>query len=445
MADLDAGPDIDRPAAETGEAGAERVAGLFRARYPEMVRLADLLGADDPEDMRDALSERATFSPIDPDAWERTLARSRRRWRPGRIRVRAGMAAPLAAAAAIVAIVVAVTSVADAPPAGHPSQARTSAPVPTPSPTGTPCKVDGLRSLCTSEVVTVRQGSGARATVSSYYFAYLINPRTGKPDLSLDFCAMVNLQHPGPGSTGGGGCSSGSPGQDQVASSANASPVLNVQFGLAARQITSVTAVLTNGRRGHGVVVSGRGFAYKAWQVSYPVADPATLLFVDAAGRQVGKLFMAASDGSFNPLARPSGGIALFRVAAGMVSAYLVNGLITFSVDNTWDGAFPAKGWPAVTGLLGSGSYWAGNECFGYVHPGVARVAIRLTNGFQTSVSTFVPGWPGSGVRFFAAALPRSFFPWGSPNPSTEPQGFVTAYDSAGRVMAREPLIGTGP
>lgn len=45
MADLHAGPDAGRLAAEEG------VAGLFRARYPEMVRLADLLGADDPEDI----------------------------------------------------------------------------------------------------------------------------------------------------------------------------------------------------------------------------------------------------------------------------------------------------------------------------------------------------------------------------------------------------------
>jgi RNA polymerase sigma-70 factor (sigma-E family) len=51
VADLHAGPDVDRPASETSEAGADRVAGLFRARYPEMVRLADLLGADDPEDI----------------------------------------------------------------------------------------------------------------------------------------------------------------------------------------------------------------------------------------------------------------------------------------------------------------------------------------------------------------------------------------------------------
>ncbi len=33
------------------ESGAVHVSGLFRERYPEMVRLADLLGADDPEDI----------------------------------------------------------------------------------------------------------------------------------------------------------------------------------------------------------------------------------------------------------------------------------------------------------------------------------------------------------------------------------------------------------
>ena len=45
MADLHAGLDVGRPAPDTA------VAGLFRERYPELVRLADLLGADDPEDI----------------------------------------------------------------------------------------------------------------------------------------------------------------------------------------------------------------------------------------------------------------------------------------------------------------------------------------------------------------------------------------------------------
>lgn len=44
MANLRAGPG-------TGDDAATGVGGLFRARYPEMVRLADLLGADDPEDI----------------------------------------------------------------------------------------------------------------------------------------------------------------------------------------------------------------------------------------------------------------------------------------------------------------------------------------------------------------------------------------------------------
>jgi hypothetical protein len=44
MANLRAGPTADDDMA-TG------VSGLFRTRYPEMVRLANLLGRDDPEDI----------------------------------------------------------------------------------------------------------------------------------------------------------------------------------------------------------------------------------------------------------------------------------------------------------------------------------------------------------------------------------------------------------
>jgi hypothetical protein len=94
-------------------------------------------------------------------------------------------------------------------------------------------------------------------------------------------------------------------------------------------------------------------------------------------------------------------------------------------------GGFPAAGWPAVTGLLGSTYYGGGNECFGYVHPGVARVVIRLNSGFQTAVSTFTSGWPGSGVRLFATALPHSLFPR-RPRDGAAPQGTVTAYDRPG-------------
>jgi DNA-directed RNA polymerase specialized sigma24 family protein len=39
------------PPAPAPGSGAPPVSGLFRERYPELVRLADLLGADDPEDI----------------------------------------------------------------------------------------------------------------------------------------------------------------------------------------------------------------------------------------------------------------------------------------------------------------------------------------------------------------------------------------------------------
>ena len=51
MADLQAGFDAASSAREAGDEAAAGVSALFRARYPEMVRLADLLGADDPEDI----------------------------------------------------------------------------------------------------------------------------------------------------------------------------------------------------------------------------------------------------------------------------------------------------------------------------------------------------------------------------------------------------------
>lgn len=51
MADLHAGLDAGAAAPEDGDDPGAGVSALFRARYPEMVRLADLLGADDPEDI----------------------------------------------------------------------------------------------------------------------------------------------------------------------------------------------------------------------------------------------------------------------------------------------------------------------------------------------------------------------------------------------------------
>jgi RNA polymerase sigma factor (sigma-70 family) len=51
MAEAYVGPDTGSPVVQPSDAVATDVSALFRARYPDMVRLADLLGADDPEDI----------------------------------------------------------------------------------------------------------------------------------------------------------------------------------------------------------------------------------------------------------------------------------------------------------------------------------------------------------------------------------------------------------
>ena len=65
--------------------------------------------------LREALAERAALSPVDPGAWDKAVARSRRRrlrrlwWqRPART----GLLVPAAAAAAVVAVIVAATALA---------------------------------------------------------------------------------------------------------------------------------------------------------------------------------------------------------------------------------------------------------------------------------------------------------------------------------------------
>src|SRR5690242_21762971 len=77
--------------------------------------------------LREALAERAAHSRIDPHAWDKTVARSRRRIRlarPGRFP--AGLVIPAAVAAAVVAIVVAATAVTGGLTGSHSSPGQQS-------------------------------------------------------------------------------------------------------------------------------------------------------------------------------------------------------------------------------------------------------------------------------------------------------------------------------
>jgi hypothetical protein len=65
--------------------------------------------------------------------------------------------------------------------------------------------------------------------------------------------------------------------------------------GMAVQGVTSVTAVLPDGRKYSGTFVTGRLFTYPVWLVSYPLKDPATLVFRDAAGKEVAVLHEPAN------------------------------------------------------------------------------------------------------------------------------------------------------
>ena len=65
--------------------------------------------------------------------------------------------------------------------------------------------------------------------------------------------------------------------------------------GIVVPSATSVTAVLADGKKYSGTIVTNKLFTYPVWIVSYPLKDPATLVFRDAAGAQVAVLPVPAN------------------------------------------------------------------------------------------------------------------------------------------------------
>ena len=65
--------------------------------------------------------------------------------------------------------------------------------------------------------------------------------------------------------------------------------------GIVVPSATSVTAVLADGTKYSGTIVTNKLFAYPVWIVSYPLRYPATLVFRDAAGAQVAVLHVPAN------------------------------------------------------------------------------------------------------------------------------------------------------
>ena len=381
--------------------------------------------------LREALAERAAHSRIDPHAWDKAVARSRRRIRlarPGWFP--AGLVIPAAVAAAVVAIVVAATAVTGGP-AGSPSRPGQQSTRPATANGQAGPKPPGKDNLAVREIPPVTPFVRAKFFADKHtvwdflWFGHV----PGYARLGMALC-QVNK-----GGTYDGwfGCTSGALPAGTLARSAATDGSGWIRVGVSAPQVTSVTAVLPGGQTVAGVVKAVRGVPNKVWAVSYPVDDAARLVFSDAAGHEVTQLNLPSGD--INIPARPSsGGIGIYKYAGQWVTAYRISG---GRIGFWWksDSSLPllpvSEARLSVVTAIQGPPYW-----YGYAPADVSRVTIRMPGGQQYSSSTR-PGWPGSGISF-----------WGPVGPVNRNPGaidtIVITYDAAGHILQEVPLIFLG-
>jgi hypothetical protein len=374
--------------------------------------------------LREALREQARHSPIDPDAWSKTVARTRsaQRWRaPAWSR----FAIPAAAAAAVVAIVLgATTLVGHNPRGGSAPPAASASGAPTP-----PGPNDYLIQQFppVSAIVPVKTTANGQTAWVFVWFGRMQAAAGGGTALCSETTAN--------GYNTGGGCEPAQIPAHQVAVLTGGQVVL--KLGVCSGQVTSVSAQLPGDRQAAGMLVSGRGFPDKVWLVSYLPQDNARIVFRNAKGSEAGHLTLV---GATPFLVRPpSGGITVFSYPAGpaggqagTVTAYLVGGRVEFFNSDPIEGAFgtqQASGPPAVAVFIRAGLPGAEQgEFYGYAHENVARVVLHLSGGRQFTAQTF-PGWQGSGLRLWAVPVPADLV--------AVPKYVALAYDAAGHVVSQ--------
>jgi hypothetical protein len=363
--------------------------------------------------LRDALRERAAHCPIDPDAWQQTVARTRRADRSAGW-LRFGI--PAASAAVVVAIVVGVTALTGLGGLRGGSTATKGA-TPTASPSGMPAPPgpdshEMQQAPPVTAVVPVKLIVGGQTTWTFVWFGYLKNDRAE----GIVMCTVTD----GAGYHGGGGCGPANVPAHQVAY--RNGPCSSITMGTVLKQVTAVSARQADGRTVPGVVVSGRGFPYKFWAVVRHSAANNQIIFRGADGAELGQL---PGDWSYCTFRPHSGGITMFRYPAdvdgpapGRVDAYLLNGkvlnlngtIVVFfdSMNSPAIAGVPASGPPAVVTFtvdnIGSPKPWF-VEFYGYAHKNVTRVMLKLPDGRQYGAQTFA-AWPGSGLRLWAFPVP---------------------------------------
>jgi hypothetical protein len=391
--------------------------------------------------LREALRERAGQSPVSPDAWSRTLARTRRRvWTPAWTR----FMIPVTAAAAIVVIIVgAAVLTGTRGQHGRPGQpGPTTAPVSaTATPPAPPGRNDYLMKTAppVTAVVPVKLISSGKTTWTFIWF--------GQQKTTRSQGVVLCSETYGAGYGGTGGCEAALVPAGKVASSAGGAGA--IRLGAVVRQAASVTALLPGGRHVPGVLISGRAFPYQVWIVAYPQPNDAQVVFADSGGRRLGQLSFPANypvphqprTGGIVVLHYPAGTL---ESSAGTLTAYLLPGRVegvSGQVVGLWDSTsssvianVPAGGPPAVELLGGNFTNHAKQAYFyGYAHENVRRVALRLAGGKQYSAQTFA-AWPDSGLRLWVFPVPVSTL-------LSSPTRVLVGYDAAGRVAWQKNLL----
>ncbi|MBV9795451.1 MAG: hypothetical protein JO016_16100 [Actinobacteria bacterium] len=379
--------------------------------------------------LREALAARAAQSPVDPDAWDKAVARSRHRVFPWRWPAWVVRLVPVAAVAVVAGVVIAATTLGQsigqgARPAGSAST-KPASPHPSASlPAGMASVVDQIPPATPFVPISLR-ADGHQVRVS-LWFGYV--PADAAAGLAL--CQYDS----GGAYSGYSTCTSGQLPAGKLAQWAQTDGTGWIHLGVAAPQVTSVTALLPGGQTVQGTVRAVRGVADKVWAVSHPADSAAMLVFRDAAGHVVARLTTPKPS---SPPSRPSqGGIPLFRYGNDTVTGYRISGdRIGFfeGGSSSWSDTPISQSALSVNNIgVDSGP----DDLYGYAPTGTARVAVRLADGRLLTSPPTIAGWPGSGVVFWGpVALPA--------HTGLGYDTIVITYDRAGHVLREVPLLFT--
>jgi hypothetical protein len=413
--------------------------------------------------LREALNAHAKTFSASPDAWQHVQqkrdvrATSRRRARAGWLTRHSAFLIPATAAAAVAALVLGATAFAHGFSASRGAPAHASASRPAARHDTRPLPPNGLQdpypaiSPIVSDAVT--------RTITAWYWLARPSPNYwfSYPAAGAQFCYWLD-----DGRDGSGDCwpmpvgNQGNPPALVISNNSYLSGSNPVITGLVGPPVTSVTAVLPDGRRFSGVIGTIPVFGVKAWSVNCPAARGTTLIFAGANGKVITTRSTKAPAGPIVlDVPRPShGGVTMFSypasfgAKAGSVTAYLVDGHVAFFQSGAFagSGAFSPSATavaPAIGGMAQPYGRVCNPDCrstdikaFGYAHGDVAKVAVRLPGGGEVTADTFSAGWAGSDVRLWRVTLPESVWP---PN-GTQPKLIATAYDAAGQTIGQTQL-----